>query len=49
MPPRRRSGFFGEQSRPEDDTARQQEVEALIAPRRTVVQDLAISRIRPNA
>lgn len=48
MPPRRRSGFFSEQSRPEDDTARQQEVEALIAPRRTVVQDLAISRIRPN-
>lgn len=48
MPPRRRSGFFGEQARPEDTAARQQEVEALIAPRRTVVQDLAISRIRPN-
>jgi ParB family chromosome partitioning protein len=47
MPPRKR-GFFAEPSRPEDELARQQEVEALLAPRRTVVQDLAIARIRPN-
>lgn len=47
MPPRKR-GFFTEGARPEDELARQQEVEALLAPRRTVVQDLAIGRIRPN-
>lgn len=47
MPPRKR-GFFATEARPEDDLARQQEVEALLAPRRTVVQDLAVERIRPN-
>jgi ParB family chromosome partitioning protein len=47
MPPRKK-GFFAEAARPEDDLARQQEVEALLAPRRTVVQELAVERIRPN-
>lgn len=47
MPPRRK-GFFAQETRPEDDLARTREVEALIAPRRTVVQDLPISRLRPN-
>lgn len=48
MPPRRKGGFFGQATRPEDEAARQREVAALIAPRRTVVQDLPIERIRPN-
>lgn len=47
MPPRRK-GFFADEARPEDELARQQEVEALLAPRRTVVQELATARIRPN-
>lgn len=35
-------------TRPEDELARQQDVEALIVPRRTVVQDIPVERIRPN-
>jgi ParB family transcriptional regulator, chromosome partitioning protein len=46
---KRKGGFFGQMpTRPEDDLARQQDVEALIVPRRTVVQDVPIERIRPN-
>lgn len=48
MPPRRKGGFFAQTARPEDEEARQREVAALLAPRRTVVQDLPIERIRPN-
>jgi ParB family transcriptional regulator, chromosome partitioning protein len=45
----KRKGFFGQTpSRPEDELARQQDVEALIVPRRTMVQDLPIERIRLN-
>lgn len=45
----KRKGFFGQSpARPEDELARQQDVEALIVPRRTVVQDLPVERIRPN-
>ncbi|RRR74467.1 MAG: ParB/RepB/Spo0J family partition protein [Candidatus Viridilinea halotolerans] len=48
MPPRRSSGFFSTPARPEDDVARMREVEALLAPQRTLVQDLPAERIRPN-
>lgn len=45
----KRKGFFGQTpSRPEDELARQRDVEALIVPRRTMVQDLPVERIRPN-
>lgn len=47
MPPKRK-GFFADSGRAEDDIARQREVEALLAPRRSVVQDLPPERIRPN-
>ncbi|MEN9936579.1 MAG: hypothetical protein RLZZ387_3158 [Chloroflexota bacterium] len=47
MPPKRK-GFFSDAPRAEDDLARQREVAALLAPRRTVVQDLPADRIRPN-
>jgi ParB family transcriptional regulator, chromosome partitioning protein len=47
VPPKRR-GFFAEAPRPEDEVARQREVEALIAPRRSVAQELPIERILPN-
>lgn len=47
MPPRRK-GFFTQPARPEDEAARQREVAALLVPRRTVVQDVAVERIRPN-
>jgi len=46
--PRRSKGFFEQVVRPEDELARQRDVEALIAPRRLVAQDLAVERIRPN-
>ncbi|MCU0490116.1 MAG: ParB/RepB/Spo0J family partition protein [Chloroflexaceae bacterium] len=48
MPPRRSKGFFDQQVRPEDELARQREVEALLAPRRSVVQDIPVERVRPN-
>ncbi len=48
MPPRRKGGFFGQVARPEDEAARQREVAALLAPRRTIVQDLPVERIKPN-
>jgi ParB family transcriptional regulator, chromosome partitioning protein len=48
VPPRRAKGFFQEPARAEDVAARQREVEALLAPRRTLVQDLPAERIRPN-
>lgn len=49
MPTAKRKGFFGQMpTRPEDELARQQDVEALIVPRRTVVQDIPVERIRPN-
>ena len=48
MPVRRKGGFFAQTTRPEDEEARQREVEALLAPRRTVVQDLPVERVRPN-
>lgn len=48
MPPRRKSGFFGQVERPEDEAARQREVEALITSRRTFPQEVGIERIEPN-
>lgn len=48
MPPRRSKGFFQDSARPEDEAARQREVEALLAPRRLLVQDVPADRIRPN-
>lgn len=48
MPPQRRNGFFTTPVRPEDEAARQREVEALLAPRRVLVQDVPVERIRPN-
>ncbi len=48
MPPKRRGGFFQQETRPEDEAARMDAVEALIVPRRTVTQDLPIDRIEPN-
>jgi ParB family transcriptional regulator, chromosome partitioning protein len=48
MPSRKRSGFFGETARPEDDVVRLSEVAALTSVQRVVVQDLAIARLRPN-
>jgi ParB family chromosome partitioning protein len=44
----RRKGFFAQEPQAADETARQREVAALLAPRRVVVQDLPIERIRPN-
>lgn len=48
MPPRRSKGFFQDSIRPDDEAARQREVEALLAPRRLLVQDVPVDRIRPN-
>src|SRR5918998_724506 len=44
----KRKGFFAQEIRPEDELARQRDVEALIAPRRLIAQDLPVERIRPN-
>ncbi len=44
----KRKSFFAQEVRPEDELARQREVEALIAPRRLQVQDLPVDRIGPN-
>jgi ParB family chromosome partitioning protein len=44
----RRKGFFAQEPQAADEAARQREVAALLAPRRVVVQDLPIERIRPN-
>jgi ParB family chromosome partitioning protein len=44
----KRKTFFSQTVRPEDELARQREVEALIAPRRLVAQDVPIDRLHPN-
>lgn len=44
----KRKRFFEQVSRPEDDLARQRDVEALLAPRRVISQDIPIDRIQPN-
>jgi len=44
----KRKSFFNQPVRPEDELARQREVEALIAPRRLIAQDLPIDRLQPN-
>jgi ParB family chromosome partitioning protein len=44
----RRKGFFDQQIRPQDELARQQDVEALLSPRQVVAQNLPVERIRPN-
>jgi ParB/RepB/Spo0J family partition protein len=44
----KRKAFFNQTIRPEDELARQREVEALIAPRRLVIQDLPVDRLHPN-
>ena len=48
MPTRRSKSFFHEAVRPDDEAARQREVEALLAPRRLLVQDVPAERIQPN-
>lgn len=48
MPAKRRSGFFAQDIRPEDEAARLEEVAALLAPRRSVARDLPVQRITPN-
>lgn len=48
MPPKRKGGFFAASERPEDEAARQREVEALIATRRTFPQEIGLERIGPN-
>jgi ParB family transcriptional regulator, chromosome partitioning protein len=44
----KRKGFFNQDVRPEDELARQREVEALIAPRRVNFADIPVERISPN-
>jgi ParB family chromosome partitioning protein len=44
----KRKGFFDHISRPEDDLARRRDIEALLVPRRLVVQDISVERIHPN-
>jgi ParB family chromosome partitioning protein len=44
----KRKTFFTQTVRPEDELARQREVEALIAPRRLIAQDLPVDRLQPN-
>lgn len=44
----KRKSFFAQPTTALDDAARQREVEALIAPRRVVVQDVPVERILPN-
>ncbi|MDP9312166.1 MAG: ParB/RepB/Spo0J family partition protein [Chloroflexota bacterium] len=44
----KRKGFFNQEIRPEDELARQREVEALIAPRRVNIGDIPLERISPN-
>lgn len=49
MPPRRsRNGFFGSDSRPEDELARQEDVAALLPARRPIIQDIPLELIAPN-
>jgi ParB family chromosome partitioning protein len=48
MPPRRKSGFFGQQERPEDTLARQSDLAAVLTTRRTFPQDIALDLIEPN-
>lgn len=48
MPQRKGKGFFAEATTREDEEARQREVAALLPPRRVVMQELPVERIRPN-
>lgn len=48
MPPKRKSGFFSQIERPEDEAARQREVESLLSTRRTFPQEIGVERIAPN-
>jgi ParB family chromosome partitioning protein len=48
MPPRRKSGFFGQEQRPEDAAARQSDLAAVLTTRRTFPQDIAVDLIQPN-
>lgn len=45
---RRGKGFFDVAPTAEDEAARQREVASLLPPRRIVIQDLPVERIRPN-
>jgi ParB family chromosome partitioning protein len=47
--PKNNNSFFKQQERrPQDISARQEDVEAILAPRRVVVQDIPVERIAPN-
>ncbi len=48
MPPKRRSGFFAQEARPEDAAARQSDLAAVLTTRRTFPQDVALDLIEPN-
>ena len=48
MPQRKGRGFFGAAPTAEDEAARQREVASLLPPRRAVIQELPLERIRPN-
>ena len=44
----RRKGFFATETRLEDTQARERDLAALVAARRTVVQEIGVERIEPN-
>lgn len=46
--PRRKSGFFDQEERPEDTAARQSDLAAVLTTRRTFPQDIAVDLIEPN-
>jgi len=48
VPAKRKGGFFATNARPEDEAARQRDVEALMVERRTIPQEIAIDHIVPN-
>src|SRR3954468_13234366 len=48
MPPKRKGGFFAQESRPEDAAARQSDLVAILTMRRTHPQDIAVDLIGPN-
>lgn len=48
MPPKRKSGFFGQPERPEDTAARQSDLAAVLTKRLTFPQEIAVDLIERN-
>ena len=48
MPSRRRGGFFDQEQRIEDETARRGDLEALMVQRPSVPREIGVERIEPN-